>query len=80
MKVNIITRDRDMDIVKEEQYELQNYFDYLASRTMSLLYSMEDYKLDLIGHEILRKDVLSLAGHLKRLPQNLSFLDEEDVI
>ena len=80
MKVNITTRDRDMDIVKQESYDFQNYFDYLASRTMSLLYSMEDYKLDLIGHEILRKDVLSLAGHLKRLPQNLTFLDEEDVI
>jgi hypothetical protein len=78
MKVNIITRDRDMDIVKEEQYDFQSYFDYLASRTMSLLYSMEDYKLDLIGHEILRKDVLSLAGHLKRLPQNMTF-SEEDV-
>lgn len=79
MKVNITTRDRDMDIVKEESYDFQNYFDYLASRTMSLLYSMEDYKLDLIGHEVLRKDVLSLAGHLKRLPQNLTF-SEEDVI
>ena len=79
MKVNITTRDRDMDIVKEESYDFQNYFDYLASRTMSLLYAMEDYKLDLIGHEILRKDVLSLAGHLKRLPQNMTF-DEEDVI
>jgi hypothetical protein len=79
MKVNITTRDRDMDIVKEESYDFQNYFDYLASRTMSLLYSMEDYKLDLIGHEILRKDVLSLAGHLKRLPQNMTF-SEEDVV
>ncbi|MBZ9622850.1 hypothetical protein G9F71_008290 [Clostridium sp. FP2] len=79
MKVNITTRDRDMDIVKEESYDFQNYFDYLASRTMSLLYSMEDYKLDLIGHEVLRKDVLSLAGHLKRLPQNMTFA-EEDVI
>lgn len=79
MKVNITTRDRDMDIVKQESYDFQNYFDYLASRTMSLLYSMEDYKLDLIGHDILRKDVLSLAGHLKRLPQNMTF-SEEDVI
>ncbi len=79
MKVNITTRDRDMDIVKEESYDFQNYFDYLASRTMSLLYSMEDYKLDLIGHEVLRKDVLSLAGHLKRLPQNMTF-DKEDVV
>jgi hypothetical protein len=77
MKVNITTRDRDMDIVKEESYDFQNYFDYLASRTMSLLYSMEDYKLDLIGHDILRKDVLNLAGHLKRLPQNIIFSEEE---
>lgn len=80
MKVNIITRDRDMDIVKKESYEFQDYFDYLASRTLSLLSSIEDYKLDLIGHDILRKDVLSLAGHLKRLPQNLTFSDEEKVL
>jgi len=78
MIVQITTKNKSLDIVEKKEYEFQDYFDYLSSRTTSLLYLTEEYKLDLIGHDILRSAVLDLAGHLKRLPQNLTFVDEED--
>jgi hypothetical protein len=76
MKVKIDVKDRYLDIQEAKEYEFQDYFDYLSRRTKSLLYLAENYKLDLVGHDILKKAVLDLAGHLKRLPQTLEF-DEE---
>lgn len=80
MKVKIETRNKDFDIVETKEYEFQDYFDYLSRRTTSLLYLTEEYKLDLIGHDILRTSVLDLAGHLKRLPQNLIFEDDKEEV
>ena len=78
MIVQITTKNKSLDIVEKKSYDFQDYFDYLAKRTTSLLYLTEEYKLDLIGHDILRSAVLDLAGHLKRLPQNLTFDEEEE--
>lgn len=77
MKVNIETKNKDLTVIETKEYEFQDYFNYLSKRTISLLYLIEDYKLDLIGHEILRNAVLDLAGHIERLPQNLTFSNEE---
>jgi len=78
MRVKIEIRNKSLDLVEVKKYDFDDYFDYLSNKTTSLLYSIEEYKLDLIGHEVLRNAVLDLAGHLKRLPQNMTFLDEED--
>ena len=78
MRVKIEIRNKSLDLVEVKKYDFDDYFDYLSNKTTSLLYLIEEYKLDLIGHEVLRNAVLDLAGHLKRLPQNMTFLDEED--
>jgi hypothetical protein len=77
MKVKIEVKNKDLEIVDVEVYEFKDYFDYLATRTKSLLYQTEDYKIGLIGHDLLRKSILDLAGHIQRLPETLKFDDEE---
>jgi hypothetical protein len=78
MRVRIEVRNKDLDLIDTKEYEIEDYFDYLSRRTTSLLYLTEEYKMDLIGHDILRNAVLDLAGHLKRLPENLIFEDTKD--
>lgn len=75
MRVKIEYKDKNLEIVNIEQYNLQDYCRLLGQRTLSLLYQIEDLMQDKINFRDLRHYIFDLAGDVSRIPENL--LDTE---
>jgi len=71
MKVKIEYKDKNLEIVNIEQYNLQDYCRLLGQRTLSLLYQIEDLMQDKINFRDLRHYIFDLAGDISRLYENL---------
>ena len=78
MKIEIIYKNKDLEIVGVEQFTLDEYCHLLSQKTLSLLYQIEDFNNGKLQYSDIRKYVFNLAGSIERLPNNLLDDDVKD--
>jgi hypothetical protein len=71
MKIEIIYKNKDLEVIGIEEFTLNEYCHLLSQKTLSLLYQIEDFKNDKIQYSDIKKYIFNLAGSIQRLPDNL---------
>lgn len=71
MKIEIVYKNKDLEVVGIEEFTLNEYCHLLSQKTLSLLYQIEDFKNDKIQYSDIKKYIFNLAGSIQRLPDNL---------
>lgn len=71
MKVEIIYKNKDLEIVDIEEFSLKEYCHLLSQKTLGLLYQIEDLMDGKNEFSDIRKYIFNLAGNMERLPDNL---------
>ena len=71
MKIEIVYKNKDLEIVGTEEFTLNEYCHLLSQKTLSLLYQIEDLNNKKIEYGDLKKYIFNLAGSIQRLPENL---------
>jgi hypothetical protein len=75
MKIEIVYKNKDLEIVGIEEFSLNEYCHLLGQKTLSLLYQIEDMNKGIVEYMDIKKYIFNLAGSIQRLPENL--IDEE---
>jgi len=73
MKVQITTRDKNLEVVDTKEYDFIDFCDLLSRRVKSVLYLIDDY-LDpesSVEFKDVRKSILDVSGEIGRLPINI---------
>jgi hypothetical protein len=71
VKIEIVYKNKDLEIVGTEEFTLNEYCHLLSQKTLSLLYQIEDLNNKKIEYGDLKKYIFNLAGSIQRLPENL---------
>jgi len=71
MRIEIIYKNKDLEIVGVEEFTLDEYCHLLSQKTLSLLYQIEDLTNNKIEYADVKKYIFNLAGNIQRLPENL---------
>ena len=78
MRIEIVYKNKDLEVVNVEQFTFDEYCHLLSQKTLSLLYQIEDFKNGKIEFSEIRKYIFNLAGSIERLPNNLIDDDVKD--
>lgn len=78
MKVKIQIRDKDLEIVDTKEYEFSEFCDLLSRKVTSCLYLFEDCldENSPVEFKDIRKNILDVAGEIRRLPIEIEFPKE----
>jgi len=71
MKIEIVYKNKDLEVVGCEEFTLDEYCKLLSQKTLSLLYQIEDLTNGKIDYADIKKYIFNLAGSIQRLPDNL---------
>lgn len=74
LRVQVTYKDKNLDIINIESYNLQDYCHLLSQRALSLLYQIENLLDGELDFKSVRHFLFDLAGDISRLPENM--LDE----
>jgi len=72
VRIQIVYKNKDLDVVGVEEFALDEYCYLLSQKTLSLLYQIEDFANGKLEFSEIRKYIFNLAGSIERLPNNLS--------
>jgi hypothetical protein len=78
MKIEIKYKNKDMEIISVEEFNLDDYCHLLSQKTLSLLYQIEDFNKGNVEFEDIKKYIFNLAGSIQRLPKNLIDVDSKE--
>jgi hypothetical protein len=79
MKIEITYKNKDLEIVGIEEFNLDDYCRLLSQKTLSLLYQIEDLENKKIEFNEIRKYILNLAGSIQRIPDNIKNIDSSTI-
>jgi len=77
MRVKIEYKDKNLNIVNIEQYNIQYYCHLLSQRTLSLLFQVEELLRGENDFQSIKHFIFDLAGAVSRIPENI--IEEEKV-
>lgn len=80
MRVKLEFRDKDLNVVDVQEYNLPDFCHLLSQRLLSLLYLIEDYSDGKLEFRQLRHTIFDLAGDIDRLPTYLQDSDQGENI
>jgi hypothetical protein len=75
LRIEIIHRNKDLEVVGVEEFTVSEYCHLLSQKTLSLLYQIENLQNNNIEFSDIKKYIFNLAGSIQRLPENL--VDQE---
>ena len=71
MRIEIIYKNKDLEVVGVEEFTLNEYCHLLSQKTLSLLYQIEELTKGTMTYGEIKKYIFNLAGSIQRLPDNL---------
>jgi hypothetical protein len=71
MKVKICYKDKNLEIVNIEEYNLNDYCTLLSKRILSILFQVEEVIDGKLNFRELRHHIFDVSGDVARIPENL---------
>jgi len=71
MKIEIVYKNKDLEIIGVEEFTLAEYCHLLSQKTLSLLYQIEEFNKGDLSFSEIKKYIFNLAGSIQRMPDNL---------
>lgn len=71
MKIIVTYRNKNLDIIGEEEFSIEEYCNLLSQKTLSLLYQIDDVVNNKLDYQDVKKYIFNLAGSIQRMPKNI---------
>ena len=69
MRIKRIIKNKDLKVVSQEDLDFKDFCSLMSRKILSLIYLVEDYSRGELDFNSIRRNVLNIAGEIRRLPE-----------